>query len=134
MPTESRRWRLPTREHWLLLVGVAALLFFAFGFVELTFTRQRLLARYEQAITKRERLTEQNARLQQELTRQQQGEHLPDRAFQYFGQAPRGAGVVIVEPEPTGATQMPREATTTQEPVWTALWKRLIRALTNLRF
>ncbi len=123
--------RLPSREHWLLLIGVAALVFFAFSFMELTVTRQKLIARHEQAASRVERLQAQNARLQTELTREQQGDNLPGRAWQYFGQTPPGAGVIIAEPELTTPAQPSGTTSGTQEPIWVVLWKRLIAALTN---
>lgn len=131
----DRGWRrLPSREHWLLLVGIAALVFFAFGFVELTVTRQNLMARYERAAGRVERMREQNALLQPELTRGQQDEHLPGRAWQYFGQTPPGAGVIIAEPPTMAAPQPAATTSATREPVWIVVWKRLIGALTNRRF
>jgi len=131
MPAKLGRWRLPGREHWLILIGVAAFVFFAFGFVELTFTRQNLLARRDQVLSKVARIGEQNTRVQSDLTREQEGEHLPDRAFAYFGQTPRGAGVIIAEPERVEPTQMAPTAFTARDPIWVALWKRLVQALTN---
>lgn len=123
--------RLPSREHWLLLIGVAALVFFAFSFVELTFTRQKLVARHELATGRVERMQAQNARLQTELTREQQGDNLPGRAWQYFGQTPPGAGVIVVEPEPVASPQQTGATSKIREPVWVVFWKRLVAALTN---
>lgn len=134
MPEESGRWRLPSREHWLLLIGVAALVFFAFSFVELTVTRQKLIARHERATGRVGRVYEQNVRLQSELTREQHGDNLPRRGWEYFGQTPPGAGVIIAEPELTAPSQTTETASGTEEPVWIVLWKRLVAALTNRRF
>ena len=69
---------------------VAAVVVFAFAFVDLAVTRQALQGRYERAVTKVERLEQQNIRLQQGLNRDQEGQNLPDRAWQYFGKVRRG--------------------------------------------
>lgn len=125
----EQRWLrlLPGRPHLLLFLGLAAVVVFVFGVIDLTFTGQALQGRYERAVTKVERLREQNLRLQQSLDQEQEGQHLPDRAWQYFGKAPRGAGVIIVEPESAPAAAPNVGQTTAKKPFWAALWDRLIQ-------
>ncbi|MGQ9489812.1 MAG: hypothetical protein ACUVS6_03650 [Anaerolineae bacterium] len=117
-----------------MLVGVAVLAFLAYNFVELTFTREELVARHEYASSRVERMKEQNARLLQELIRDQQGEHLPGRAWEYFGQTLQGARVVMAETQPTASAASAVASTVPREPVWVTLWKHLIQALTELGF
>ncbi|MCX7841432.1 MAG: hypothetical protein N2559_18525, partial [Anaerolineae bacterium] len=63
--------------------------------------------------------------------REQQGDNLPGRAWQYFGQTAPGAGVIIAEPEPAVSPQAAGTTSKAREPIWVMLWKRLIAALTN---
>ncbi len=122
-----QRWLrfLPGRSYLLLLACVAAVVVFAFAFVDLAVTRQALQGRYERAVTKVERLEQQNIRLQQGLNRDQQGQNLPDRAWQYFGKVPPGASVIVVEPEaaPQAAPETTQKAES--QPFWADLWERL---------
>ncbi len=124
---DTQRWLrfLPGRSHLLLLAGAAAVVVFAFGFVDLTVTRQALQNRYDRAATRVERLEQQNVQLQLGLNRAQEGQNLPDRAWQYFGKVPRGASVIVVEPE-TASEIAPAAAQQTEpKPFWTDLWERL---------
>ncbi len=123
----TQRWLrfLSGKSYLLFLVGVAAVVVFAFAFFDLTMTRQALQGRYERAATRVERLEQQNVRLQNNLNRDQQGQSLPDRAWQYFGKVPPGAGVIVVEPATAPQAAPPAAQKAETQPFWADLWKRL---------
>ncbi len=123
----TQRWLryLPGRSHLLLFACLAAVVVFVFGFLDLAVTGQALQNRYDRAAAKVERLELQNTQLQQGLTRAQEGQNLPDRAWQYFGKVPAGASIIVVDPETAPAAAPAAAQPAEKQPFWADLWNRL---------
>jgi hypothetical protein len=113
----------------MLILGVVVTVVFGVGFVDQALTRQKLLAQYEQAEHKVERLAEQNRVLQQDLDRAQKGQLVPQKAWEYFGKTPKGTNVIVAEPEPAAAALATSPAQ--QKPAWRAAVERWVSSLTR---
>ncbi len=118
-----QRWSrfIPGRSRLVLILGVAALVGVLFVLTDLALTRSSMMARYQRAEATVERLTRQQAELQQSLERAQQGQNIPQQAFEQFGMAPRGAGVIV------GQGEVPPAAPPADEkvPFWVEWWRGL---------
>jgi hypothetical protein len=113
---------IPGRPGLVLILGIAALVVFTMGFADLALTRRAMTARHDAVNQKVERLEEQNRLLQEDLNRAQKDQHVPQRAWEYFGLAPKGTGVIVGEPKPAEAQPAVTEA---REPFWRAWLRRL---------
>jgi hypothetical protein len=118
---------LPGRPGFVLILGIAALVVFAVGFGELALTRRGMVARYDAVQAKVERLEDQNRLLQEDLNRAQKDQHVPQRAWEYFGLAPKGTGVIVAEPQPLAEVQPATAVARTEvrDPFWQAWLRRL---------
>lgn len=119
----TARWSRLTsnRPRLKLIIGVALLIGALFVLAELSLTRSSMMARRQRAEATVEQLTRQQAELQQELTRAQQGQNIPPQAFEQFGMAPKGAGVIVGRGEKAPETV----PTGDEAPFWVRWWKRL---------
>jgi hypothetical protein len=88
---------LPGRPGVMLILGIAAVVVFGVGFADQALTRRAMLAQYAQVQAKIAQLEEQNRLLQQGLDRAQQGELVPQKAWEYFGKTPKGTGVIVAQ-------------------------------------
>ncbi len=119
----AQRWSrfIPGRSRLMLILGVAALVGVLFVLADLTLTRNSMMARYQRAEATVEQLTRQQAELQQSLERAQQGQNIPQQAFEQFGMAPRGAGVIVGQGESAPVAPSPSE----KAPFWLEWWRGL---------
>ncbi|OQA43180.1 MAG: Cell division protein FtsL [Chloroflexi bacterium ADurb.Bin325] len=120
---------LPGRPGLMLILGVVVAIIFGVGFVNQALMRRDMLAQYAQAQNKVERLEEQNRVLQQDLDRAQQGQLVPQRAWEYFGKTPKGVNVIVVKPE--AAEPAPAAPVAAQKPAWRLLLERWVSSLTG---
>lgn len=97
----AQRWSrwIPGRSRLMLILGIAIVSGLVFVFVDLALARSSMLARYQQAEARVEQLTIRKLELEQELLRAQQGQNLPQQAYEQFGMAPAGAGVIVGQGE-----------------------------------
>ena len=115
---------LPGRPGLMLVMGVVVAVVFTVGFVDQALTERAMLAQFAQAQSKVDQLEEQNRLLQQDLDRAQQGQLVPQKAWEYFGKTPKGAGVVIAEPQPV-VEPAPPVTVATPISVWRSFWQAL---------
>lgn len=111
----------PGRSRLMLILGIAVLAGVLFVLADLALTRSNMMARYLQAEATVERLTRQQAELQQNLGRAQQGQNIPQQAFEQFGMAPAGAGVIVSQGESAPVAPPTNE----KKPFWLEWWRGL---------
>ena len=122
---------LPGRPGLMLILGVVVTVVFGGGVVDQALTRRAMLAQYDQAQAKVERLKEQNRVLQQDLDRAQKGQLVPQKAWEYFGKTPKGTNVIVVEPEPAVAGAAAAAAPVQTKPDLRAILERWVASLTG---
>jgi hypothetical protein len=101
---------LPGRPGVMLSLGIAAVVVFGVGFADQALTRRAMLAQYAQVQAKIAQLEEQNRLLQQGLDRAQQGELVPQKAWEYFGKTPKGTGVIVAQAPAEASADAPGRA------------------------
>ncbi len=106
----------------LTLAALAAVVFFAAGFVELAMTRRTMDGHYQQALERRNRLERQNLLLQIQLERGQRGELAPGQAWDMFGRLPKGVQGAQVAPAPALEPEAPQQP---EGPLWQSWLKAL---------
>lgn len=112
---------IPGRSRLMLILGSAVLVGVLFVLADLALTKSSMMARYLRAESTVEQLTQQQAELQQNLERAQQGQNIPQQAFEQFGMAPAGAGVIVGQGESASVASPPSE----KAPFWVEWWRRL---------
>lgn len=119
----TQRWSrfIPSRPRLALLLGLMALVAVLFVLTDLALTKSNMMARYLRAEATVEQLTRQKSELQHELERAQQGQHLPQQAFEQFGMAPPQVGIIVGQGE-KASSQPTAEA---QVPFWVKWWRSL---------
>jgi hypothetical protein len=106
----------------MTLAALAAVVFFAAGFVELAVTRRTMEGHYGQALERRDRLERQNLLLQLQLERGQRGELAPGQAWDMFGRLPKGVNGMQMSPAPVVEPAAPAEP---EGPPWRSWLKAL---------
>ena len=119
----AERWSrfVPTRSRLMLILGVAVVVGVLFVLADLVLTERSMKGRYLRAEATVEQLQAQQVELQQDLERAQQGQNIPEQAFEQFGMAPQGAGVVVLKPETAPAAP----SATRKVPFWVEWWRSL---------
>ena len=121
-------WRrfLPDRSQFMLLVIVVMGLVAGVSFVNLGITRNTALASNRIAHERLAEAQQQNVSLEQALVSAQQGDNIPPKAYEYYGEA--RPGVTTFEIRAGGAGRCGGWAGAQQAgpPFWGDWWERLV--------
>jgi hypothetical protein len=121
-------WRrfLPDRSQFMLLVIVVMGLVAGVSFVNLGITRNTALAANRIAHERLAEAQEQNVLLGQALVSAQQGDNIPPKAYEYYGEARPGVTTFEIQPVAPGEAADGAGAQRAGPPFWGDWWERLV--------